>query len=225
MPARRWWAFERASVWERAGGGGEWPSPDPTADVHEVGRLHARELSRAMGQRDLGLVLRRLGRGVRAFAAWRDGVIASYGWVSTASECIGELERPIHPGPGEVYVWNCVTLPRYRRQGLYVALLRSIVERMGQKGVERLWIGSTLANRRSVHGFRAAGFRPVVRVTYVRVGRWAALRGAPAGAAERLLGHPADRPWAGLLWARQPVVEYRRCIAADARPPSIDRRT
>lgn len=226
MPARRWWAFERASIWEREAGGGSAPSPAAPAGVREVRRINARELSRAMGQRDLGLVLRRLGRGVRAYAAWRNGVIACYGWVSAASECVGELERPIHPGPREVYVWNCVTLPAYRRLGLYAGLLRAIAERMGQEGVERLWIGATLGSRRSVRGFRAAGFRPAVRVTYLRLGRWSVLRATPvrgagpelAGVVDRLLLRPGDREWAGLRWARQPIAAHRRCAAADARP-------
>lgn len=226
MPAGRWFAFERASVWEREVGAGAAPPPGPALAVHEVRRLHARELSRAMGQRDLGLVLRRLGRGVRAFAAWRDGAIACYGWVSFAGECVGELERPIHPRAGEAYVWNCVTLPRHRRRGLYAGLLRSIAERMAAEGVRRLWIGATLNGRRSLRGFRAAGFRPALRVTYLRLGRWSVLRAAPdralgdelARAARRLLLQPDDRAYGGLLVARRPTADYRRCVAADTRP-------
>jgi GNAT superfamily N-acetyltransferase len=226
MPVSRWWAFERASVWERQVGGGGAPLPGPAASVQGVGRLHARELSRAMGQRNLGLVLRRLGRGVRAYAAWRDGAIACYGWVSFASECVGELERPIHPGAGDAYVWNCVTLPEHRRHGLYAGLLQAIAERMGAEGVRRLWIGATLAGRRSVRGFRAAGFRPALRATYVRVGPLSVLRVTPdralpeelAEAARGLLRQPDDREWAGLLVARRPAADYRRCAAVDARP-------
>jgi ribosomal protein S18 acetylase RimI-like enzyme len=78
--------------------------------------------------------------------------------------------------PGEAYIWDCVTLPAFRRRGLYVALLRHIVGVLRAEGLRRLWIGASLDNTPSIRGFRSAGFRPVLRLIYLRVlglrGNW-----------------------------------------------------
>jgi ribosomal protein S18 acetylase RimI-like enzyme len=151
----------------------------------------AGELAVAMRSDD-GSVARRLRRGCRAFAARVDGRIASYGWVSAGSECIGELEREFRLPPGEAYVWDCFTLPAHRRRGLYSSLLRHIARAMQAEGTARLWIGTARANRASIRGFEAAGFAPVLEVLYVRAGSVSCLAtlsaaGAPAGLAPAVL--------------------------------------
>jgi len=85
----------------------------------------------------------RFERGSRAFAVMEAGKVVSYGWLSTASEWIGELGVEISPNAREAYIWNCLTLPEHRRRGYYRALLEGIVVQARRDGLARLWIGST----------------------------------------------------------------------------------
>jgi ribosomal protein S18 acetylase RimI-like enzyme len=116
------------------------------------------------------LVDERLERGSRAFAGWEAGELVCYGWVSTGSECIGELATMLRLAPGHAYVWDCATLPAHRRRGLYTELLRVIVARLGAEGLLRLWIGASLSNGPSLRAFASAGFTPVLVVTHARLG-------------------------------------------------------
>jgi GNAT superfamily N-acetyltransferase len=70
------------------------------------------------------------------------GEVVAYGWLSAHSEWIGELALEISPAAGEAYIWNCVTLPAHRRQGMYRRLLEGIVANARAEGLTRLWIGS-----------------------------------------------------------------------------------
>jgi ribosomal protein S18 acetylase RimI-like enzyme len=152
----------------------------------------------------------RLERGTRCFTASIDGELAAYGWVTPGSEWIGELERQIGLGPDEAYIWDCVTLPAYRRRGLYSGLLRLMVATLTQEGFRRIWIGAALSNRPSIRGFVNSGFRPALRVVYLRVGSISCLyhrrfRGAPQPIAEdavRVLAAPEERRWGPLLVRR-----------------------
>jgi GNAT superfamily N-acetyltransferase len=102
----------------------------------------------------------RLGRGCRCFAAWIDSVVAGYGWLSTGPEWIGELQLEITPKHGEGYIWNCVTMPGHRRQGIFRSLLQGISEMARQEGIGRLWIGSVAIPAERALG--PAGFTPAL---------------------------------------------------------------
>jgi hypothetical protein len=71
--------------------------------------------------------------------------------------------------PGEAYSWDCVTLPEYRRKGLFSALINQMARDLQQEGTERIWIGSNLENQPSIRGFEKAGYQPVIRVLFVLV--------------------------------------------------------
>jgi hypothetical protein len=79
-----------------------------------------------------GLVPGRLARGSRCFGAWAGHELVGYGWLSTKSEWIGEIELEIGLAPGEAYIWNCVTLNRHRRKGVF----RSHLPRRRRAGEE-----------------------------------------------------------------------------------------
>ena len=88
------------------------------------------------------LVRLRFARGVRCYAVIIAGDMAGYGWLSTGPEWIGELHREIRPGKAEAYVWNCVTLAKHRRKGVFRSLVLGIAEAARLLGVRRVWIGS-----------------------------------------------------------------------------------
>lgn len=175
MPLRRPWAFERGTLWAldlnaaaRADAVAQ-ASTLPDVTFTEVTPDQTVLLARAMDASDPQVVRMRLAAGRRCFAAHLAGAIVAYGWVSLGSEQIGELERTMRMPPGEAYIWDCATLPAFRGRGLYTALLRHIVAALRGEGLRRLWIGASLDNTPSIRGFRAAGFRPVLRLVYVRV--------------------------------------------------------
>ena len=140
-------------------------------------RAPAADLVAAMG-REGDLVGTRLARGCRCFLTCLGGGVAGYGWLSAAPEWIGEIGVEITPGPGEAYVWNCVTLPEHRRQGLFRVLLQRVVAGLRSEGLGRLWIasGEGGAERAVVD----AGFVPVLRVDCWSVPRARMLRALPA---------------------------------------------
>jgi hypothetical protein len=84
-----------------------------------------------------------------------------YGWLSSKSEWIGELELEIGLLPGEAYIWNCVTLARHRRKGVFRSVVTSIVGQAHKEGLARLWIASIFG----VGGktIQQAGFQPALR--------------------------------------------------------------
>jgi GNAT superfamily N-acetyltransferase len=107
-----------------------------------------------------GLVPGRLARGSRCFGAWVGHELVGYGWLSTRSEWIGEVELEIGLPAGEAYIWNCVTLARHRRKGVFRSVVTSIVGQARQEGLARLWIASIVG----VGGktIQQVGFQPAL---------------------------------------------------------------
>lgn len=110
----------------------------------------------------------RLARGCRCFAACVEGRVAGYGWLSAGPEWIGEVGLELRPGPAEAYVWNCVTLPRDRRRGIFRALLRHVAAAAAGEGLRRLWIASGEGGAESA--VVGAGFAPVLVIRTRRGG-------------------------------------------------------
>jgi GNAT superfamily N-acetyltransferase len=190
MSSGRGWAFERGVLWAMDLTG-EMTSPVLPRITTTFGEVHngsLESLAKAMDLRDPKPIRQRLRSGRRCFAGWVEDQIAVYGWVSERPECIGELEREIQIQAGEAYIWDCVTLPTYRRQRLYSALLSHIVVALRSEGVRRVWIGSSLPNPPSIRGFVNAGFQPVIALTYVRLLNLSCswLVGYPTASAQRI---------------------------------------
>ncbi len=139
------------------------PLPSVAAAFQRVGPEAASALAQAMGL-DAAPVLERLARGRRCYIARVAGVLAAYGWVSFDAESIGELGLRLHLAPGEAYIWNCATLPAYRGQRLYPALLGYIVRELHSEGLRRVWIGADSDNLASQKGMILAGFQPVADI-------------------------------------------------------------
>jgi GNAT superfamily N-acetyltransferase len=215
MPFRRPWAFERGTLWAMDLNGAD-PTPAASRTAATFGEVpwdEADALAAAMGPTDPGAAQRRLTDGRRCFAVWVAGEIAAYGWVSQGEESVGELERAFRLQPDAAYIWDCATLPPFRRHGLYSGLLRHIAGTLRAEGVRRLWIGASRRNRPSIVGFANAGFQPVINLTYVRVlglrhTRITDDKAAPAGLvaeARSLLGSPDRRGKTAALHAARPA--------------------
>lgn len=120
------------------------------------------ELVQAMGLDDPAIMLQRFATGRHCYAARVDGKLAGYGWVTFDEEAIGELGLRFRLKAGEAYIWDCATLPAYRGQLLYPALLSYIVSELDAAGLRRVWIGADMDNLVSQKGMALAGFQPAV---------------------------------------------------------------
>jgi ribosomal protein S18 acetylase RimI-like enzyme len=150
---------------------------------------------------------RRLASGRRCYAAWVGEELAAYGWVSFDEEFVGELNLRLRLLPGEAYIWDCATLPAFRRNGLYSALLDYIAAQLRREGLRHIWIGADLANLPSQRGIARAGFRYVADLLIERVlaMRLAWVQGRPGvpeslvAEARRVFLDNRDRAWLNAL--------------------------
>jgi ribosomal protein S18 acetylase RimI-like enzyme len=201
---RRWWAFERGTLWAiDAAEATHIPAPRAAVVFREASPAAAGPLVAAMGLPGDADAARRFTDGRRCYAAWEGDRIAAYGWASRGRECVGELERAFHMLPDEAYIWDCVTLPAYRGRGLYSALLAYMLSELRDAGVRRTWIGASLDNRPSIKGFMNAGFQPAIKLVYVRL---LALRCA------WVIAYPSAPGWLVAAAKRMIIAEDERMI-------------
>lgn len=185
------WAFQRGKLAVRELGDRPLPPAGETGlavRFAEVNADDAAALAKAMGHGLPERILDSLDLDRRCFVAWREEQIASYCWVSFQQEYVGEMERTLNLRPGEAYIWNCATLPDFRRQGIYTALLGYMLTRLVQDGMQRVWIGADLENVPSHRAFASAGFQEAALFTYLRLWRfYGFLTAAPDGATPQQL--------------------------------------
>lgn len=149
------------------------PVPRITPRVAAVFRRAGPDLVPAlvstMGRDASADLLQRFETGRRCYTAWVGDQLASYGWVSLDEEHIGELNLRIRLLPGEAYIWDCATIPGFRRNHLYSALLGYIIGELHAEGFCRAWIGADMDNLPSQHGIARAGFHRVGDLVVARV--------------------------------------------------------
>lgn len=99
------------------------------------------------------------------------GEVASYAFIvfeSFYKRVLGEANAvPI--------ICNCVTLPAYRGQGLYPALLGAACRHLAQQGYARVIVTCAPDNAASIRGIEKAGFRKVTTLhSLILFTRWIA---------------------------------------------------
>jgi GNAT superfamily N-acetyltransferase len=167
----------------------------------------------AMGKlqhRDASEMSRRFAEGHRAYIAYINDEPAAWGWVGGESARIGEVNAIVQLPPNERYLWNFVTLERYRGRGIYPRLLQAIV-REESRSADRFWIAYAPENRASGVGIAKAGFTTLAELSFDRHGH-AALKSMVDGGAtnvSRVL--PLEE-------ASGPLTPCWRCVRA-GRPP------
>ena len=143
--------------------------PQVPAAFSRVRQGSAAALFRNRDSRISDEMLSRLESGRRCYVARVDNQLAAYGWVSFEEEIVGELNLRLRLLPGEAYVWDCVTLPDFRRNHLYSALLAYINKDLNAEGLCRAWIGANRDNVPSQLGIARAGFHHVANLTIARM--------------------------------------------------------
>jgi ribosomal protein S18 acetylase RimI-like enzyme len=164
------WTVEYGTLWAVEPGTRRPPicSARVEAAFEELCVADAGDLAIAMNLPTPEPILRRLQSKRRCFGLKVAGQIASYGWVTRGAECVGELERQFRLRDDEAYIWDCGTVPAWRGQHCYSALLSQLIYRLHHEGVPRIWIGASQRNQPSIRAFTSAGFQRVVDVTYRR---------------------------------------------------------
>jgi ribosomal protein S18 acetylase RimI-like enzyme len=144
---------------------------EPIIDVNFAlaGAESISELALISGATSTTQILRRFESGRRCYVARFENKIAAYGWVSFNEEFIGELNLRLRLLPGEAYIWDCATLPDFRRKHLYSALLTYILADLSAEKLNRVWIGADLDNVVSQRGIARAGFQYVADLILARV--------------------------------------------------------
>jgi GNAT superfamily N-acetyltransferase len=143
--------------------------PSIPATWHRAGLDLLPVLISTTGHENRAELLRRFETGRRCYTAWVGDQLASYGWVSFDEEHIGELNLRIKLLPGEAYIWDCATIPAFRRNHLYSALLSYIIAELRSEGLCRAWIGADMDNQPSQRGIARAGFHHVADLVMARV--------------------------------------------------------
>jgi GNAT superfamily N-acetyltransferase len=167
------------------------PPPNPSsARVAEADSASLPVIAGAMGSDD-DLARKRLARGCRCFGAWIGHDLAGYGWLSTGPEWIGELELEIAPDPGDGYVWNCATVPAYRRRGVFRSMLAGMIAQAREDGLRRIWIGSVAIPAEKAVG--PSGFAPALVFSTTAIAGLRLMRIASAPTADAALAADALR--------------------------------
>ncbi|MCI0711686.1 MAG: hypothetical protein L0154_16135 [Chloroflexi bacterium] len=169
------WAFRRGTLWmadlkELRTGSSVLPRiPVTFAQVKadRVGQLIA--TASQMDPITPTALKRRLESGSGCYGAWVGETLVSYSWLTCGPEWVGEFERELQIPAGDAYVWDCATLPDYRRMGLFSGLLAFMVGELLHEELEHLWIISVLSAPAISRGIRATGFTCVASLMYLRV--------------------------------------------------------
>ena len=164
------WVIEYGTLWALETDGDLPPMCSARVEVgfEEVGAGEIDDLAVAMNLPSSEAIRQRLQGNRRCFILKVDDRIATYGWVTYGVEVVGELERKFYLHDDEAYIWDCGTVPAWRGQRCFSALLSHIIYRLHHEVVPRIWIGASRQNQPSIRALANAGFKSVVDVTYRR---------------------------------------------------------
>lgn len=180
-------------------------TPDVAADFRRAGPDNLPALAAAYEGNTTAVLSRRFERGLSCYTTWVEGILAAYGWVSFEEEYVGELNLRIRLAPGEAYIWDCATLPAFRKNHLYSGLLTYIVKDLRKTDLRLVWIGADLDNLASQRGIARAGFKGVADLVEAQESSmrqiWAVARpGVPeylVGDARRVFLNSREKLWLG----------------------------
>ena len=199
------WSVELGTFWVLDAANGLPPECSARVEVEfsEFASSDMDSLTAAMNLSNPEPVRQRLQAHRRCFLLKAGGQIAAYGWVTHGRESVGELEREFNLHDDEAYIWDCGTVPAWRGQRCYSALLSQIIHLLHREGVPYIWIGASRLNKPSVQGIANAGFHHILDLTYQRISRlkliwFREIPNAPPpliSAAYRILLNDNERRW------------------------------
>ena len=98
------------------------------------------------------------------------GSIVHATWCTTSAAWTRELRAHLAPPPRDAYVYESLTLPAVRGQGVYPFALSAIAADLGRSGIGQVWVAVEASNRPSLRAVEKAGFEPHSEIGFRR--RW-----------------------------------------------------
>jgi GNAT superfamily N-acetyltransferase len=143
-------------VWKR---GDPLPAVEAPSGFSMVREERASILTR-IGGIDRDEVGSRIRDGHVPYVVSMNGEPVAYGWSAWRKASIGELGLSFELAPGDHYLWDFVTMPDWRRRGIYRRMIQEILT-IESDAASRFWIGHDLDNVPSGKGILTAGFTTV----------------------------------------------------------------
>ena len=106
------------------------------------------------------------------FVARHQGRIAGFGWAMERGDQVEYVPRTVGTEPGEIYIGDTHTDPRYRGKGVNPAVLRWMCRHYYAQGRRRAVAAMLPYNLASRRAFEKAGFRLAWRSGYWGRGAW-----------------------------------------------------
>lgn len=114
------------------------------------------------------LVHSRFSRGDLCCCALHKSDVVSYCWVVSHRELVGEIERVVKLGEGEIYLFDAFTSPPHRGRNLFPAILSKSLKWAKSQAYSRALIFALTNNRPSIRAINKAGFRLFQTVTFIK---------------------------------------------------------
>jgi GNAT superfamily N-acetyltransferase len=116
----------------------------------------------------------RLARGDECYVARAEGRIAAISWISRDAHFFRSIGCRYALPPSEVYLYDSFTDPSLRGRGIAPALGVWVLERLRRRGVTRMVLAIVPENAANRRARAKTGFRPFMRIDYVRFAgrRW-----------------------------------------------------
>jgi len=92
-----------------------------------------------------------------AYAAFCNGKLAHISWLITPDHDRLLPVRDLRLRDGEAEITHCLTLPQFRRRGLYPYVIRNLCQIAASRGTKRLFMITNIKNIASQHGMAKAG--------------------------------------------------------------------
>lgn len=166
------------------------PLPDLTIAPTDDERLLS-----ALTDLDAAGLRERLAHNHRPWLARLGDKPVGYGWVAMDQAVIPHLGFTLSFRAGDRYLWDFVTLPRWRGQSIYPRILQAVVR--SDATADRFWVGHDHANEASRHGIAKAGFQQLATLYRLPDRGYQFVPSGPldrAAAAASLLGVPLGKP-------------------------------
>ncbi|MCK4351982.1 GNAT family N-acetyltransferase [candidate division WOR-3 bacterium] len=111
-------------------------------------------------------IKRRLLDKKRCFMAQSGNEIIHYFWVTSGNEYIREINTEINIEDKEIYIFNVVTLPRYRGKRIYPFMLNYICNYFSKQGYKIAKTAVAANNIPSIKAAEKTGFRRFEEIQY-----------------------------------------------------------
>jgi GNAT superfamily N-acetyltransferase len=114
----------------------------------------------------------RLQAGQMCFVARHDRLIVAADWITLVPIRLSYLGCPLDMSPGDVHIYDKVTLPAYRGHGISNALRVHHLRYLQRAGYRRAVVAVLPENASSLRDILKGGYRPCGMIGRIKLGRW-----------------------------------------------------